>query len=146
MRVAQMLYHFREMPGMGQPFRSSVDQIAYLRGPRATGARIANTTLNWVSKYWYYGKHEFHPSEKDPELTAALIEWSSDGDATILDPFMGSGMTGVACIQTGRRFIGIEKERKYFDIAVQRIETALEQAKQMPLFEDVPKPQQQSLL
>lgn len=44
---------------------------------------------------------------------------------TILDPFMGSGTTGVACVKLGRRFIGIEKEPKYFEIAVKRIERAL---------------------
>ena len=44
---------------------------------------------------------------------------------TILDPFMGSGTTGVACVRTGRRFIGIEKEPKYFAIAVKRIEAEL---------------------
>lgn len=46
---------------------------------------------------------------------------------TILDPFMGSGTTGVACVKTGRRFIGIEIEPKYFNIAVQRIKAALAQ-------------------
>jgi len=46
---------------------------------------------------------------------------TSEGD-TILDPFMGSGTTGVACIYMGRKFIGIEIEPKYFDIAVKRIE------------------------
>jgi DNA modification methylase len=44
---------------------------------------------------------------------------------TILDPFMGSGTTGVACLRTGRRFIGIEIEPRYFDIAVKRIEAEL---------------------
>ena len=43
---------------------------------------------------------------------------------TILDPFMGSGTTGVACANLGRKFIGIELERKYFDIACERIEAA----------------------
>ena len=46
---------------------------------------------------------------------------------TILDPFMGSGTTGVAAIQLGRSFIGIEREPKYFDIACQRIEQAVAQ-------------------
>jgi site-specific DNA-methyltransferase (adenine-specific) len=45
--------------------------------------------------------------------------------ATVLDPFMGSGTTGVACERLGRKFIGIEKERRYFDIACKRIEDAL---------------------
>ncbi len=46
---------------------------------------------------------------------------------TILDPFMGSGTTGVAAIQLGRSFIGIEREPKYFDIACKRIEQAVAQ-------------------
>ena len=47
-----------------------------------------------------------------------------EGDA-ILDPFMGSGTTGVACVKTGRKFIGIEIEKKYFDIACKRIQQAV---------------------
>jgi DNA modification methylase len=46
---------------------------------------------------------------------------------TILDPFMGSGTTGVACVKLGRKFIGIELEPKYFDIACRRIEEAYRQ-------------------
>ena len=47
---------------------------------------------------------------------------------TILDPFMGSGTTGVAAVQMGRKFIGIEREPKYFDIALKRIEDAQRQS------------------
>ena len=47
--------------------------------------------------------------------------------ATVLDPFMGSGTTGVACIRTGRKFIGIEKDARYFDIARERLERELQQ-------------------
>ena len=56
---------------------------------------------------------------------------------TILDPFMGSGTTGVACANLGRKFIGIEIEPKYFDIACRRIEDAYKQ----PRLFDEPKPQ-----
>ena len=45
---------------------------------------------------------------------------------TILDPFMGSGTTGVACVKLGRKFIGIEIEPKYFDIACRRIDEAFD--------------------
>ena len=50
-----------------------------------------------------------------------IIKTSSNESDTILDPFMGSGTTGVACVQTKRHFIGIEKVPKYFDIATRRI-------------------------
>ena len=66
-----------------------------------------------------------HPTQKP----VAIMEWSIsfvDG-STILDPFMGSGTTGVACVKTGRKFIGIELDRGYFDIAVKRIEKALKE-------------------
>jgi site-specific DNA-methyltransferase (adenine-specific) len=52
--------------------------------------------------------------------------WTNPGD-TILDPFMGSGTTGVACAKLGRKFIGIELEPKYFDIACERIQKAYDQ-------------------
>lgn len=66
----------------------------------------------------------FHPTEKPIELIDRFVTLFSEESETILDPFMGSGTTGVACIQTERRFIGIEKEEKYFDIACQRIQRA----------------------
>jgi site-specific DNA-methyltransferase (adenine-specific)/modification methylase len=56
---------------------------------------------------------------------------------TILDPFMGSGTTGVAAVQMGRKFIGIEREPSYFDIACERIENAY---KQGSLFVEQEKP------
>jgi site-specific DNA-methyltransferase (adenine-specific) len=62
-----------------------------------------------------------HPTQKPVELLKFLILTYSDHDDTVSDPFMGSGTTGVACIQLGRKFIGIERERKYFDIACERI-------------------------
>ena len=57
-----------------------------------------------------------------------IIDITADG-STILDPFMGSGTTGVACVQTGRNFIGIEIDPTYFAIAERRIKEAQEQLK-----------------
>lgn len=123
-RVSQMLYHYREMPGQGQPFRSSVDMIAYVRGPKSKATRIPNTTHNMLSKYWYYGKHEHHPSEKDPEMCAQLALWCSDEGNTVLDPFMGSGTVGVGCAMTGRAYVGIEVEEAYHATAERRLSEA----------------------
>lgn len=84
--------------------------------------------------------NEFHPTEKPVALMVIFLEWTA-GD--VLDPFMGSGTTGVAAIQLGRKFIGIEREPKYFDIACQRIEQAYAQGK---LFEPEPVKQTQEAL
>lgn len=74
-------------------------------------------------------EERFHPTQKPLELMVGLVEVVSEPGHSVLDPFMGSGTTGVACINTGRRFIGIEKESKYFDIAVRRIREAERMAK-----------------
>jgi DNA modification methylase len=63
-----------------------------------------------------------HPTQKPIALMKWCIELAAAG--TILDPFMGSGTTGVACVQTGRDFIGCEIDEKYFDIAIKRIQQA----------------------
>ena len=66
-----------------------------------------------------------HPTQKPVELMKWCIEQAAvPPRGTILDAFMGSGTTGVAAVQMGRRFIGIEREPKYFDIACRRIEDA----------------------
>jgi len=67
-----------------------------------------------------------HPTQKPVRLMTWTIEQMGTCQ-TILDPFMGSGTTGVAAIQLGRSFIGIEREPKYFDIACKRIEQAVAQ-------------------
>jgi DNA modification methylase len=67
-----------------------------------------------------------HPTQKPLEIMAWCLGFLTDAQ-TILDPFMGSGTTGVAAVQMGRDFIGIEREPKYFDIACKRIEDAQRQ-------------------
>jgi DNA modification methylase len=62
-----------------------------------------------------------HPTQKPIDLIAWCIEkYTKPGD-TILDPFMGSGTTAIACLNTGRHYIGFEKEQKYYQIALERI-------------------------
>jgi site-specific DNA-methyltransferase (adenine-specific) len=73
------------------------------------------------------GGNLVHPTQKPVELMMKiLIDTTKEGD-TILDPFMGSGTTGVACAQLGRKFIGIEIDKDYFEIAKKRIELAYSQ-------------------
>ena len=68
-----------------------------------------------------------HPAPRSVKHAEWLVRnW---GDNEVIDPFMGSGTTGVACANLGRKFIGIEIERKYFDIACERIEAAYAQGR-----------------
>ena len=70
---------------------------------------------------------EDHPTPKPVWLMSRQIQASVKHDGTVLDAFMGSGTTGVACMNLGCKFIGIEREPKYFDIACRRIEDAQRQ-------------------
>ena len=81
-----------------------------------------------------------HPSQKPIEVMEWCLRQLPPDARTILDPFMGSGTTGVAAVKLGRRFIGIEIEPKYFDIACRRISEAL---KQPDLFIERPAPPKQ---
>ena len=85
-----------------------------------------------------------HPTQKPVPLIAQLLEISLPAGGYVLDCFMGSGTTGVACASGKYQFIGIEREAKYFDIACSRIEQAQAQAQ---LFApEAPKAEQASLL
>lgn len=66
------------------------------------------------------GRHE-HPTQKPIALMIDLVSDFTDPGETILDPFAGSGTTGVACLRLGRRFIGVEKDEKYFELACERL-------------------------
>ncbi|MCU0806380.1 MAG: site-specific DNA-methyltransferase [Candidatus Contendobacter sp.] len=92
---------------------------------------MAWTNLSGPAKL--YRKHvvsyrKYHPTTKPEELMAWCLSFLDDF-CVILDPFMGSGTTGVACIRTGRRFIGIEIDPTYFDIARRRLEKELAQGR-----------------
>jgi DNA modification methylase len=69
------------------------------------------------------GRHrgKVHPTQKPVPLLSWLIRTFTDPGMRILDPVMGSGSTGVACLETGRDFIGIESDRKFFDLATLRV-------------------------
>lgn len=68
-----------------------------------------------------------HPTPKPVALMERMVACSTDPGQRVLDPFMGSGSTGVACANLGRRFVGIEIDGRYFDLACERIEAAYAQ-------------------
>ncbi|HEX5508950.1 MAG TPA: DNA methyltransferase [Pseudolabrys sp.] len=84
-----------------------------------------------------------HPTQKPLQVMQWCIEQIPPPATLILDPFMGSGTTGVAAVKLGRKFIGIEVEEKYFDIAWRRISEAL---KQPDMFIEPSKPPKQEVL
>ena len=106
--------------------------------PSFSDGEMAWTNLSGVSvkKFTYYNQcvddTREHPTQKPLPLMRWCLEFIPTAE-TILDPFMGSGTTGVAALQMGRKFIGIEREPKYFEAACRRIrETTGEDAG--PLF------------
>ena len=84
--------------------------------------------LYYPRSYQYFSnanqKDKLHPTQKPVPLLEYLIKTYTNEGETVLDNCMGSGSTGVACVNTGRNFIGIEKDETYFNIAKKRIEEA----------------------
>lgn len=124
---------------------TSMQWLVWDKGQR--GFSLADCELAWSSqnkaaRVFTYSRAQAlqdgkeHPTQKPLALMKWCVEQAGNPQ-TILDPFMGSGTTGVAALQMGRKFIGIEREPKYFDIACRRIEQAVAQGR---LF-DAPAPQ-----
>lgn len=87
-----------------------------------------------------------HATEKPVELKQKIAEKWSDVGNTVLDPFTGSGTTGVACIRTGRKFIGIEIEKAYCDISVKRMTEEWERMERLRVAEEKSKARLKSSL
>jgi len=106
---------------LGSPF-----ELAWIN--RKTGFdRIYRVMHGGVVNADGHNAKRVHPTQKPIALMALIIKDFTSEGAIVIDPFMGSGTTGVACIRTGRRFIGCEISREYFDIAVKRIKRELAQ-------------------
>jgi len=82
----------------------------------------------WRVKSLFTRGHRDHPTEKPVALLRRSVRALAKPRGVVLDPFMGVGTCGQACVAEGYRYVGIEIEPKYFDIARQRIEEALESA------------------
>ena len=94
-------------------------ELAWTNWPKA----VRKIQWRWNGMIRQGNEARYHPTQKPLEVMKWVIDLCPKAQ-TILDPFMGSGTTGVAAVQMGRRFIGIEREPKYFDIACRRIEDA----------------------
>ena len=88
---------------------------------------VRKFTYLWNGMIKEHPEKRFHPTQKPLALMLWVIENYTKPSDTVLDPFMGSGTTGVACVQLGRNFIGCEIDPGYFNIAEKRIHDALNQ-------------------
>ena len=119
----------------GKPYyrnHSTIRQAVYTKTPRTptdnNGARYPRDVQKFATAY---GKRRlYHPNEKPVDLLEYLIKTYTNEGETVLDATMGSGSTGVACMNTGRRFIGYEKEENFFEIAQRRIDEAIAKREQ----------------
>jgi site-specific DNA-methyltransferase (adenine-specific) len=117
-------------PGGPRGLRPSYELVALWAMPRFF---IPDRGLPDVQRFpWSSTKPNGHPAEKPVKAMTWLVMNSTREGQTIFDPFMGSGTTGVACVQTGRDFIGIEIDEGYFKIAEKRIAAAQAQMR-LPL-------------
>ena len=120
--IAPLMWHKK------QEFNGAEFELAWTKGIRG------NADTFWMSRIVAYTQEtKVHPTQKPTSLMVWCIEKLTNPGDLILDPFCGSGTTGVACVQTGRRFIGIEIDEDYADIARARIAKAAEQARQEAL-------------
>ena len=114
--------------GMGDlslPWKPDHEEI-YVIGAGFVGARDCGSVIRFPPVQSMAKNGRVHPTEKPVGLLERLIKKTA---GAILDPFMGSGTTGVACANLGRKFIGIEIEPRYFEIACERIDNAQRQAR-----------------
>jgi len=119
-RVAWMEY---ALPGHKGRLLYTGD-VAYLYGspPRPLpGKKLVSGKCVSSSNF---GKESDHPCPRKLQHVKLLVNQFTDPDDVVLDPFMGSGTTGVACVELGRRFIGMEINKNYFEVACKRIKTA----------------------
>lgn len=115
--------------GMGQHYRFQHEFCIYaIKGKHKLSLEKRN-----ISDVWQFSKEDVnsykHPTQKPVSAMYKPIKYSSNIDSVVIDPFLGSGTTGVAATRLNRRFIGIEKEPKYCEIAQQRIEKERNQLK-----------------
>ncbi|WP_353247342.1 site-specific DNA-methyltransferase [Limnohabitans sp.] len=102
-------------------------ELAWTNWPKA----VRRIQWRWNGMIRQGNEDRFHPTQKPLAVMKWVIDLCPKAD-TILDPFMGSGTTGVAAVQMGRKFIGIERDPRYFEIACERIRKA---ASQQSLFD-----------
>ncbi len=131
-----ILVFYRKLPTYNPQFTKGKP---YKCAPRTFSANYANQRPTIQESdgrryprdcIFYDTVQDLHPQQKPVALLEYLIRTYTNEGEVVLDATMGSGSTGVACVNTKRRFIGIEKEQKFFEIAQKRIDEALAKKRQ----------------
>jgi len=112
----------------GEPYK------AISKGGKSLNFGKQTDGVTTINEGWYYPKNiisikgdergtegRIHPTQKPVELMEYLVKTYTNENEIVLDNTMGSGTTGLACLKTNRQFIGIEKEKQYYDLAVRRL-------------------------
>ena len=113
------IYVWDKITGAANQYDFIYERNGYKKQKVFRGHRINSTVSANFAKEKFFN----HKSQKPLAVLESIINYAKI-EGVICDPFMGSGSTGVACINTNRNFIGIEKDDKYFEIAKKRIEEA----------------------
>ena len=130
LRYRNMLVWDKGYAGLGVGFRPAYEVV--LEFTNGSTEYQTRTGQNVLRSPRVHSSRKQHHAEKPIELLAEIIAVAVGIDGTVLDPFMGSGTTGVACVQTGRNFIGIEIDPTYYAIAERRIAEAQQQLTLQP--------------
>ncbi len=114
--------------GLNRWGRSNYNPVCFYGKDPRVGKTIQPTMIQVTEPASSSG----HPCAKPIKAMEWIVSRGSMNAETVLDPFMGSGTTGVACMNLGRKFIGVEIEERYFNIACRRIEDAQRQKRLIP--------------
>ena len=129
-------FYSDKLPGSGWLIwdkRRGIEDMKFNRSDSELAYLSNSKTVKTIRYLWHgicrdgeIGQH-WHPTQKPVAVLEKCIEFLPNGCSTIFDPFMGSGSTGVACVKQGRKFVGVEIEESYFNIACDRIRKAYDQ-------------------
>lgn len=118
-KVHNLLVWEKNTANANRWYMKNCEYVLFMRKGKAK--TINNPSSKTVHKYNNIIGNKLHPTEKPIDLMKFYVSNSSNKNDVVLDPFMGSGSTGIACKELNRNFIGIEIDEKYFDIAEKRI-------------------------
>lgn len=134
--------------GMGVRYSDNYGRFKEITTGSLDGSRFPTSVICTHAEPDFFKKMEYekHPTQKPVPINSWLIKTYTNPQETVLDPFMGAGSTGVAALKCGRKFIGVEKEEKYFDTACYRMEKALQEMSLLRSVEPQKQPEQVSLM